>query len=351
MDDCPTTAPVCDAGSCRLCKTDDECPSTVCDIDQGLCVAPTSIVYAAPDGNDANICSQAAACTATKAVTLVDTQHPWVRMLPGTYGVTITSSNTFNLVGTGAVITGGSVGTLSNGNISIRGLTMDQFLCQAADSAMSVRDLKAGAGLAGNGSSNGCQLSMLNVELGAGISLGDLFIDSTTVIIDRCKLRTVHMNRSSSQTFSLSITNSIVQSVDPSGLSASPPVTVLAAYNTFFDPASPSVACDTDANTPSGILFENNIFYSPGASDSISSGGTNCRFSNNIAFPQSTSIGANTIVLDPNLVDAPAGDFHLVIGSPAIDAAVVIPNDPTIDYDGTPRPQGPRSDIGAFEFK
>jgi hypothetical protein len=54
--------------------------------------------------------------------------------------------------------------------------------------------------------------------------------------------------------------------------------------------------------------------------------------------------------MDPRFVNAAGGDFHLMTGSPAIDAA-----DPaatlSTDYDGTARPQGAGRDLGAFEYK
>jgi hypothetical protein len=67
--------------------------------------------------------------------------------------------------------------------------------------------------------------------------------------------------------------------------------------------------------------------------------------------PQVTSPGAtNLLNMDPRFVNAAQGDFHLMAGSPAIDAA-----DPTAtlstDYDGVSRPQGAGRDLGAFEYK
>jgi len=51
---------------------------------------------------------------------------------------------------------------------------------------------------------------------------------------------------------------------------------------------------------------------------------------------------------DPLFADAAAADYHIQLGSPAIDngSAVGAPAD---DYDGSPRPQGAGHDIGAFE--
>ena len=58
--------------------------------------------------------------------------------------------------------------------------------------------------------------------------------------------------------------------------------------------------------------------------------------------------GADCVVGDPLLVAPASGDYHLEAGSPAIDAGSAT-GAPAVDCDGTPRPQGPGFDIGAFE--
>jgi hypothetical protein len=60
------------------------------------------------------------------------------------------------------------------------------------------------------------------------------------------------------------------------------------------------------------------------------------------------STGAVNIWGDPTFVDAAAGDYHLVEGSPAIDAGVDA--GVTTDIDGDMRPQGTGYDIGADEY-
>jgi hypothetical protein len=106
----------------------------------------------------------------------------------------------------------------------------------------------------------------------------------------------------------------------------------------------------TDANTPTGITFVNNIFNSPSGGTSVSNGGSYCAFDNNAIYPQSVTTGTNTIAQDPKLVDPDNGDFHLMAGSPAIDVAKPIANEPANEFDGTLRPQGGARDLGAFEY-
>ena len=50
---------------------------------------------------------------------------------------------------------------------------------------------------------------------------------------------------------------------------------------------------------------------------------------------------------DP-LVDAAGGDYHLAVGSEAIDAGIA-EGTPDHDIEGNPRPQGAAPDVGTYE--
>jgi hypothetical protein len=58
----------------------------------------------------------------------------------------------------------------------------------------------------------------------------------------------------------------------------------------------------------------------------------------------------NLAYTDALFVNAAGGDYHLVAGSPAIDAGQDVGEIVPVDKDGRARPVGAFPDIGAYEF-
>jgi hypothetical protein len=107
--------------------------------------------------------------------------------------------------------------------------------------------------------------------------------------------------------------------------------------------------CQPLSNTYWTARYENNIIFATNAASAVD--GTNCTLLHNVLYPFAAATPTN-IVADPQFVDQAARDYHLKSSSPAIDTGV-----PTtgllspVDFDGTARPQGTQTDIGAFELK
>ena len=76
-----------------------------------------------------------------------------------------------------------------------------------------------------------------------------------------------------------------------------------------------------------------------------------CTYSYVLMPPQIANPGGAHLLLgmNPKFTSAATDDYHLIEGSPAIDAA-----DPAAqnshDFDGVSRPNGTAADIGAFEL-
>jgi hypothetical protein len=79
---------------------------------------------------------------------------------------------------------------------------------------------------------------------------------------------------------------------------------------------------------------------------------TTCETYYSLLKPQAAAPnGANNKQdLDPRFVNGANGDYYLLAGSPAIDAADPNATEP-VDLEGTVRPQGAGRDMGAFEYK
>jgi hypothetical protein len=107
------------------------------------------------------------------------------------------------------------------------------------------------------------------------------------------------------------------------------------------------------------VLVANNIvMHSPIGISEFGETGLGNRYVANLMFDNDENfrllndlVDEDTILADPGLVDFQldgSGDYHLAMGSPAIDAGIVEGAPPT-DLDGVPRPQGEGIDIGPYE--
>ena len=107
-------------------------------------------------------------------------------------------------------------------------------------------------------------------------------------------------------------------------------------------------------------IVQNNIFYRNGGVNGIlfySQQNQHHPVRNNIFYPPGENLvsseeGAFRAIgnqqINPCFVDADSFDFHLKAGSPAIDAGFA-DRAPNMDFEGKPRPQDSKVDIGAYE--
>ncbi len=146
------------------------------------------------------------------------------------------------------------------------------------------------------------------------------------------------------------MTNTVFANQGPEGLLTVAPGKGAASAIAFSTVYNSTLICPDGGSL---VTLRNNIFLNEKAGAPANTvTGTQCAHYYDLIKPQAASPnGANNILgMDPRFVNAGAADFHLMLGSPAIDAADAAATQAT-DYDGTQRPQGVRRDIGAFEYK
>ena len=129
------------------------------------------------------------------------------------------------------------------------------------------------------------------------------------------------------------------------------------AYNNLIY-GNPAEGLTVDYGVSNAAIY-NNTFYNNGTGIYIGSGSANALVRNNVVWQSGTAYsnaGAGTTqdhnlwgTSDPRFVNAAAGDFHLQLGSPAIDIGAAISIVPT-DLAAFPRPYGAAHDIGAYEW-
>ncbi|HEY6249041.1 MAG TPA: choice-of-anchor Q domain-containing protein, partial [Candidatus Angelobacter sp.] len=124
----------------------------------------------------------------------------------------------------------------------------------------------------------------------------------------------------------------------------------------YMDGANPSLITNLRNNLVNQTATE--FWANGGKTPPTTTGSTNLWWGSNQALLTQTT---NNLHSDPLFLDVSLNNFHLVSGSPAIDAGVLINSSNTYknfmpwngnpaDSDGVIRPQGSSYDIGAYEF-
>jgi len=365
--DCPSAAPICNMGSCRACAADTDCSSGACDLDAGTCIAETSIAYLSPTGSASSDCSKADPCSLARALVVVDVTRPNLKLTGGSYTGNLQFTGTFglNVYGPGTLSYFISIQS-AGGTLRLRDLDIAGSLtCAASTSNTAKPTLDAERVTVTTDGQNGlpfssdqCIVRLVDVAVtltGLGTAMfveGYAGSGGTMATFDRVRLSGgdpgINLRDQSTLTVTNSIfvnqgtTNGAIQLQTGTGGNETGSVSFSTFYNSLLKcPASNTV-----------LTSSNNIFVneSSGAPANTVTG-TACSHTYDLIKPQAAAVGAtNLLGMDPRFVNAAMGDFHLMTGSPAIDAA-----DPaatlTSDYDGTARPQGSARDIGAFEYK
>jgi hypothetical protein len=365
-DQCSADKPTCDTAmhTCRTCSVDADCDSDVCDLETGACVAEAKVLYTSPTGADAGTCPKGTPCSIVQAAALADQTRNNIKLAPGAYSAHIMLTNkTLSLFGVGATISGQTTNQIfdvdDGAQLRLVGVTLSAtsslgvIRCEGDAAATHVVDMFQTT-IANNNTillANPCTMSIKQSVLQSSKpdAFTVAFVGPSIVTIDRSRIVGAGSGIAGVSNATINITNSVITNMNGS---ANHGALVGSTFNVSFTTFVNSyIECSNQGTV--GLTLDSSIVTNPGAASGFDAiqgvpACTSIKFT--LAFPSVQPVGATNLVVDPQLKDIAANDFHLKVTSPALDHG-----DPAstiaIDFDGVARPQGANPDSGAFEFK
>jgi hypothetical protein len=319
---------------------DAQCPSNVCEEHSGKCIDEASVLYV-EKGKTGTMCTKAAPCgVLTKALSLVDASHKYVKVEPATYSENVSISGiTVTILGRGATLNAAAQGPTINIDNDANATIVDLSIGGASKQGVNCP------------SSANTQITLLGVTISHNSDVGILAVDGCHVTVDQSLIwanARGGVNIWAAAGYALR-NNMIVKNGGPSagfgGVFLGPPGVFefnTVADNTITSNLIGGVTCR------SAPVLKNNIVYGNTSTGPNKQSDPTCVWEYSDVGPDGVS-GSTNMNANPSFNLTSTTDYTLSPQSPLRNAA-----DPsatlTIDYQGEMRPQGAGREPGADEI-
>jgi hypothetical protein len=324
----------------------------------GTCTSADSVVYASAAGSTSSNCTQLAPCTLDRAIAIADTTRFIIRMTPGSYlGSETIDAKQIVIDGYGSSLAAPSSANAflvrDSATATILGLTLSTTTtepaieCDGGSVTLSHVSINAFAeSVVSNPPTGSCAITIDQSDFHTTYTNLPAVLVTTqvTVVIQRSVIDGGDGIVTYADSSAIRLENSIVKNQNGSDGALWGAGPISASFTTFVD--SP-IKCGANTSIVDSILVAT-------AGDVVTLGtSTHCNVNDSLLTPQNGAyVGSGDhLNTDPLFVDKTNGNYMLASGSPAIDAVPLGATVPAVDLVGTTRPQGPRADLGAYEYK